>query len=214
MSAPIVLRPRFGLFVFGVVAVVCLLAVVPLVVAAQWHTLALIAPFPVVLLGLGYVVLVAPAVVFYDHAVEIRNPLRSTRLPYACVRDSSTNRGFSLVTDEGTFSAWAAPPPDRLSSERREVTSELKRDPRVSRRDGSVASSAAPGTPSGDAAVTLADRLRRQSPVADSAHEPAAGVASASVPDARVTRSWNVTNIAVVTVSIAAALALALIVPR
>ncbi|MGO2112402.1 MAG: hypothetical protein ACTH31_12385 [Pseudoclavibacter sp.] len=201
MSARVVLRPRFGLVVYAIVAIACLLALVPLAVMGSWGDLAAVAPIPLVVLGVGYVVFVAPAVAFDDRAVDVRNPLRTITVPYGRITGSTTRRGFTLVTDDGAVSAWAAPPPDRLTAERIEPTTELRRDPRVRRDDdGRVAVSAAPGSPSGDAAVTLADRLR--------------GDSLGDGPDAPITRAWNVANIAVMGAAIVAAVACAVLAPR
>lgn len=201
MRKPVVIRPWLGVALFAGVVLACASAGLPLAVAGRWSTLGAIAPIPLAMLGVGYVVLLAPAVVFADEAVELRNPLRTVRIPYDRVRSSSTRRGFTLETSDGRFSAWAAPPPDRLGADRLGDPRDRRlRDPRL-HRDGSgeVRASAAPGSPSGDAAITLADRLGR------AGRRPPHGAET----DAPVERRWNVTNIAVLAASLAAAIALA-----
>lgn len=205
MGKPVVIRPWLGVALFAVVVVVCLLAGAPLAASGRWGVLAAIAPVPLAMLGVGYVVLLAPAVVFDERVVELRNPLRTVRIPYDRVQSSSTRRGFTVITADGRFSAWAAPPPDRLGAERMgEGRDRRLRDPRVQRdADGGLRASAAPGSPSGDAAITLADRLRQAE------RSAAHGSGASTVPDARVERRWNVANLAVLAVTLAAAIALA-----
>ena len=198
MSKPVTIRPWLGVGIYAAASLASIAALGSVVATGDWELVARVAPVPIALLGVGAVTLVTPAVVFHDDEVEVRNPLRTTVVPYGRVNEVSTHRGFTLVTEEGPVSAWAAPPPDRLSAERREPSAELRRDPRV-RRDasGRVASSAAPGSPSGDAALTLADRLRRRSATGRDA--------------APIERRWNLCNLALLVITLGAATTLAVV---
>lgn len=160
-SARIVLRARLSLGLYLAVTAIVLAALVPLLLRGEWRAVAAVAPIPVLAAGFGWVLLAAPRLEFGADAVLVRNPLRSHLVPYARIRQAHTRRGFALDTDSGRVQAWAAPPPGRLQAERVLPDAALRRDPRIRRdADGSVAVSDAPGTPSGDAALTLAERLR------------------------------------------------------
>lgn len=200
MSSPVVIRPRLGALVYLGVAAMCAVAFASLAVSGNWGSMLAVAPLPVALLGVGYVTLLAPSVVFDGDAVELRNPLRTTRVPYSAIESWDTHRSFSVTTDAGTFSAWAAPPPDRLGAERTSPLDEGMRDPRLRREaDGALRTSAAPGSPSGDAALTLEHRLRE-----GGRRGTMAGAERA------VKRTWNLANIAILLGSVVAAVALAI----
>lgn len=195
MSSRTVIRPRLSVIVYAVVALASVAAFVSLLVSGAGREAAAVVPIPAVLLGLGWVTLVTPCVVFDDDAIEVRNPLRTIRVPYGRVRESRTQYGFALVTDDGVVQAWAAPRPDIRSAMRLEPDPRIGRDPRVARdaRD-SLSRAAVPGSPSGDALVNLADRVSRH----EDTGEP-------------VTRRWNAANLVVLTVAIAVAIGAVLV---
>lgn len=187
MTTRTVIRPRLSAVVYVLVALACVVAVVSLIVSGSLDAAGSVLPIPVLLVGVGYVTLLAPSVAFDAEAVEVRGPLRTTRVPYGRITDARTTHGFALVTDEGVVSAWAAPPPDRIATQRIVPSEAMRRDPRVRRDEGgdSLAASDAPGTPSGDAMTTLAHRLAEHDPSNDA-----------------ITRSWNIVNITVLVASL------------
>lgn len=187
MTPRTVIRPRLSAVVYALVALACVAAIVSVFVSGSLRVAGSVLPVPILLLGVGYVTLVAPSVVFDADAVEVHGPLRTVRVPYGRVTDARSTHGFALVTNEGVVSAWAAPPPDRIATQRIVPSDAMRHDPRVRRDEegGTLAASDAPGTPSGDAMVTLAHRLGE--------HDG---------PDGPIARRWNGANLAVLAVSL------------
>ncbi|WP_146077798.1 hypothetical protein [Pseudoclavibacter sp. AY1F1] len=184
MSERTVLRPRMGLVVYGVIAAMALVAVISVILTpgAGRHLLSVL-PLPILALGVGWITLVSPSVVFTETALEVNNPLKKTVVPYGQIELVETTRGFTVTTPEGKVSAWAAPPPDRLSAERMDPRDPLLwKDPRrLTDESQSIRTSAAPGTYSGDAAVNLTHRRAQQQ-------------REAGVPLGPVVRTQNVAN--------------------
>ena len=195
MTSRTVIRPRLSAVVYVLIVIACLAAFISLLASGTVGAASAVLPIPLLLLGVGYVTLLAPTVVFEADAVEVRNPLRTIRVPYGRVEEARTKHGFTLQTDDGPVSAWAAPPPDRLTAQRIVPTEQLRRDPRVRRDErGDITAGDAPGSPSGDAMTTLAHRLA----------EPSRS------SDGTVERRWNRVNLTVLAVAVVAAVGLAL----
>jgi len=59
-----------------------------------------------------------PAVVVSEHGVTLRNPLRTTLVPWASLVTVETKYALTLVTASGRYSAWSAPAPGLFSVQR------------------------------------------------------------------------------------------------
>lgn len=188
MSKPTTLRPSFSLVLYVVVAVMSVIALAYcLVIPEARDSFAKVAPIPLLMLGCGWVLLAAPKLVISSEAVTVHNPLVTTRVPLGRIDEIETRHGFVMHTSEGKVQAWAAPPPDRLRSmrhfEQKLTRGDGFQDPRIARdKFGQLPSSAAPGTLSGDAAITVRHHA------ADASTEP-------------ITRRVNVVNIVVLVVT-------------
>lgn len=162
MSKPTTLRPSFSLGLYVVVAAMSVIALLGcLVVPEARASFMKVAPIPILLIGCGWVLLAAPKLVISSEAVTAHNPLVTIRVPLGRIEGVETRHGFVMHTSEGKVQAWAAPPPDRLRSmrhlEQKITRSDGFADPRIARdRFGQLRSSAAPGTLTGDAAMTVA----------------------------------------------------------
>lgn len=161
MSKPTIIRSLFGVGLWAAVAAMAAIAVVSVLLAPQaMGKLGQVLPLPILVVGLGWVLLVAPKLALHDDRIVVDNPFQRVEVPSERVVGLETTKGFALKTDDGRrVHAWAAPPPDRLQGMRNLGGGHgdggaIARDPRVLREDGDrVRSSAMPGTLSGDAAM-------------------------------------------------------------
>ncbi|MDO5052210.1 MAG: PH domain-containing protein [Pseudoclavibacter sp.] len=201
MNDTTVLRPRFSRFLYLGVMACCALALgSALVPPAPLDRIAQIAALPAALAGVGWVTLFAPCVAVGPRGIEIRNPLRTTRIGHGAVRDVDTRHGLSVITEDGRHQAWGAPPPSRLQGlgdllsrrPRDRGRDRELRDPRIRRDADAVRSSALPGTDSGDAAMAVAHYADATDPEAWSGVE----------------RRWNRGSLLLLAASLAAALLL------
>lgn len=202
MSKPTVIRPMFGVGLWCAVAAMSAIAIGSLLFAEDpLRRAGAILVLPILCLGLGWVLLVAPKVTMDDEAITIDNPLRRVRVPRGRVEGIETHRGFRVVTDEGKIDAWAAPSPSRLDAVRiagSRGAESLMKDPRVHRElDGGLRTSSAPGTLSGDAAMSARHHGHLD--------------ASEAEPRRAIERSWIWPNVALAIASPLAALAAALL---
>jgi hypothetical protein len=125
MSQPVVFRPRGGVVLAVIAIVVCAVALVFLAVydgipaLVRWG-------WPIVLIAWGsWLLYVRPAVTVTDGFVEIRNIVRTHRVPWGDVADVDSRYALTIVTASGRrIRAWAAPAPGAraaLTTRREEV---------------------------------------------------------------------------------------------
>lgn len=104
-----VLAPRFSRAVAVLVVVIC--AVTEYSLMTYGHVDVLLRATPAVLLAAfgTYILSWKPLVRVSPSALEIINPLRTSRVGWGAIRDVSTRWTLAVVTDSGTINAWAAP---------------------------------------------------------------------------------------------------------
>lgn len=114
-APPVEFRTRSGRALSVLVAAVCAVALVSALVddpgTAVRFAPALVLPAVVVWALFG-----RPAVVVSDDGVELRNVLRTIRLPWGAVRRVDTKYALTIETPAGSYSAWAAPAPSRVQT--------------------------------------------------------------------------------------------------
>jgi hypothetical protein len=117
-AAGIRLRPRFGLVLTVLVAVLAVVALATFVAVGD--------PLGMVLHGWGVVLTAfaawllfwAPAVTIGDDAVIVDNPLRRVTVPWAAIERIDTRWSLRLYTRTGSITAWSAPAPSRYAMAR------------------------------------------------------------------------------------------------
>lgn len=163
---------------------------------------------PAVLVGVPVLVLTCaivfamfwyPAVEVDDDAVELVNPIRHVRLPWARVEELDTRWALSIRAGGRSWTSWAAP-----ASGRRVRPVSRREAPWVHREQEGIAGSSAPGSSAGEAALLVGTRWQAW----QDSHERIGG----DVPDAPgpgVQVRWNA-PVAGLLVGSSAALAVAL----
>lgn len=106
--------PRGTAITVGVAAL-CLLGLVTVLVQdpalALRYTPALVLP-----VALVWALYARPAVIVSDAGVELRNVTRTVVLPWPSIQRVDTKYALTLYTAYGTFAAWAAPAPSRMTT--------------------------------------------------------------------------------------------------
>lgn len=156
MSRPVVFRPRGGVVLAAVAIAICAVALIWLLVTDGFGGL-LLWSWPIVAFAwLAYALYIRPCVIVTDGFVEIRNPLRSHRVPWGDVDRVESRYALTVRTHSGTvIRAWAAPAPgarQALSTRREDVRNTFGDD--ETRRP-----SDALGTQSGDATAIVMRHL-------------------------------------------------------
>ncbi|MCL2542227.1 MAG: PH domain-containing protein [Nocardioidaceae bacterium] len=116
MESRVTLRPPFGLALTVAVWLVCAASLVLLVATRSVSEDVAYAPW---LLLAGYamwMVFWAPAVVIEDRDVRLRNVARTRVVAWSAIHEVETRYNLTLVTESGSFGAWAAPAPGALSA--------------------------------------------------------------------------------------------------
>ncbi|GAA5028712.1 PH domain-containing protein [Microbacterium fluvii] len=156
MPQPVVFRPRGGL-ILAVIAI-ALSAVVLVFAGITGGAEGLVLwGWPIVAFAwLAWLVYIHPCVVITDGFVEIRNILRTHRVPWGDVDEVGSQYALTVRTRAGrSIRAWAAPAPSarRAMSTRREEVAHSPGDGDMRRP------SDAEGTESGDAATIVGRHL-------------------------------------------------------
>ncbi|MEV8266123.1 PH domain-containing protein [Microbacterium sp. NPDC076911] len=126
MSQPVVFRPRGGVILAIIAMAVCVAALI-FIVLTEDLTALFRWGWPIVLLAWSaWVLYVQPAVTVTDGFVEVRNLVRTHRVPWGDLDSVDTRFALTLVTKDGRkIQAWAAPAPgarQALSTRREEVS--------------------------------------------------------------------------------------------
>lgn len=114
----VTLRPRFGMVLTGIVALMAVLALFSFVAVGD--------PLGAVLHGWGLILLAyacwlafwAPAVVITEDAVVVENPFRRHRIPWPAIQRVDTRWSLRLFTKGRAVTAWSAPAPSRYALSR------------------------------------------------------------------------------------------------
>lgn len=158
MPTPVVFRPRGGVILAVIAIAVCAVGLISLSVTdglpgvLQWGA-------PIVAFAwLAWLLYIWPCVQMTDGFVEIRNVLRTFRVPWGDIADVDSRFALTISThDARRIRAWAAPAPSarRALGTRRE---EVKNTP----GDGELRRpSDATGTESGDALALVQRALEK-----------------------------------------------------
>lgn len=156
MSHPVYFRPRGGVVLAAVAIAICAVALVWLAVT-DGATGLLLWSWPIIAFGwLAYLLYIRPCVVITDGFAEIRNPLRTHRVPWGDIVHVESRFALTLRTTAGRdLRAWAAPAPGarQALSTRREDVRHTPGDDDTRRPSDAV------GTDSGDAAALVRRHL-------------------------------------------------------
>jgi hypothetical protein len=98
-----------------------------------------------------------PAVIVSDAGVEVRNVTRTIVLPWPSIQRVDTKYALTLYTAYGTFAAWAAPAPSRMST-LASAPDDLKHLPKSSYIGGGVRPGDLTTSASGQAAAVIRRR--------------------------------------------------------
>ncbi|WP_207453495.1 PH domain-containing protein [Herbiconiux sp. SYSU D00978] len=196
-------RPAFGRVLTVVVAALAALTVALIVVEGSLAALAIQIWPALLVVAIVWALFWRPELAVEEHAITMRNVFRTHHLPWAAIQRIDTKWALVLFTEQGAYTAWAAPAPSRFAvgnvdpNDLRVISgSALPRGEAV--RPGDV-----PSTASGAAAFVVRRHL------VDLQEDDAfAGLS----PEARRVRStWNVLPIAVLAaLTLASVVALAL----
>lgn len=104
-----VLVPRFSRVMSVLVVAICVLTEVSLVVYGHLEPLLRATP-AIALVGFGaYTLFWAPLIRVDPEAIDIVNPLRTTRIGWGAVEDITTRWSLTVVTAAAQFTAWSSP---------------------------------------------------------------------------------------------------------
>ena len=104
-----VLAPRFSRVMGVLVVAICVLTEVALVQYGRMDLLLRATPALAFVIVGTYTLFWAPLVRINSSEIEIVNPLRTHRIAWPAIRDITTRWTLTVVTDRGSYSAWAAP---------------------------------------------------------------------------------------------------------
>lgn len=148
-------RPVFSKVLAVGTAGVCLFGLVAVLlqdgIGAAIRTL----PWLLLVAGAGWMTFWRPSVLVDDAGVRMVNVSRTIELPWPSIQRIDTKWALALTTASGTYTAWAAPAPGRMSARRlsRQEGRGLPESTFVA--DGAIRPGDAPGSPSGDVALVV-----------------------------------------------------------
>ncbi|NNG37329.1 PH domain-containing protein [Nakamurella aerolata] len=148
-------RPRFGLVLTVVVAVLCVVGLVLTLTTDGFNTALRTLPWLLLISGAAWAVFWRPEVKVDDGGVRLVNVLRTVDLPWPSIVRVDTKWALALVTRYGKFTAWAAPTSSRVSG--REIsTRDLDAMPESTFEAGkSIRPGDSPHAPSGAVAMVI-----------------------------------------------------------
>ena len=195
MDPAITIRPRFGLILTVVIALIVVSCMVSFVVVGDTGNLRAFGGGLTVIVWLTWVGFWRPRVVIGPTSVDVHNPFTDFRIPWGDIESLDTRFGLRLATPHGRISAWGAPAPGarRMVPLSRHATTDVSM---VLAVDGRIRPSDITATDSGEAAAIIMRVLDRE---------------TLPTSDAPFSRRANIAVIAVTIVLIAAAALVAIV---
>lgn len=160
-------RPTFSRILAGATALICAIALVVVLIQDSFSDVLGVLPWLLLVSGAAWAVFWQPAVQVGDGGVRLVNVTRTIDLPWPSIQRIDTKWALALVTAYGTFTAWSAPAPSRMSARRlsRQEGKELPESTYVAK--DTIRPGDAPGSPSGDVALVV---RRRWDELRDAGH--------------------------------------------
>jgi len=158
MPHPVVFRPRGGV-ILAVLAIALCGAILISIVVTDGVAGLLLWSWPVLAFAwLAWLLYIRPSVTITDGFVEIRNPLRTHRVPWGDIVDVESRYALTVRTLDGdVIRAWAAPAPGA-----RQALGTRREDVRRAPGEGETRRpSDAEGTHSGDASALVTRALEQ-----------------------------------------------------
>lgn len=160
-------RPTLSKFLAGMTALLCIIALVVILIQGGIGEALNALPWLALVSGLSWAVFWYPAVEVDDGGIRLINVTRTVELPWPAILRIDTKWALALVTSFGTYTAWAAPAPSRMSARRlsRQEKGALPESTFVDK--DTIRPGDAPGSPSGDVALVV---RRRWDELRDAGH--------------------------------------------
>lgn len=148
-------RPLFSRVLAVGTAAVCLFGLLAVLLQDGIGPTIRTLPWLLLVAGAGWMTFWRPSVSVDDAGVRLVNVSRTIVLPWPAIQRIDTKWAFALTTASGTYAAWAAPAPGRMSARKlgRQETDGLPESTFVA--DGAIRPGDAPGSPSGDVALVV-----------------------------------------------------------
>jgi hypothetical protein len=108
-------QPAFGRVLTLAVAAGAIAALIGFVVAGDWEGLARYGTLPLFLIALVWALFWAPELRVEEHAVTVRNVLRTHHVPWVTIQRIDTKYALTLFTPQRKIDVWAAPAPSRYA---------------------------------------------------------------------------------------------------
>lgn len=148
-------RPVFSRVLAAITAGICAVALVIVLFHDGIGSALAVLPWLLLVSGGAWAVFWNPCVRVDDAGVRLVNVTRTVNLPWPSITRIDTKWALALVTGYGTFTAWCAPAPSRMSARRlsRHERSELPESTYTGK--DTIRPGDAPGSPSGDVALVV-----------------------------------------------------------
>jgi hypothetical protein len=118
MPETYVYRPRTGWVYLSLLIVIGVMAAGGFYVSGRTTDTVVSMLNTAALSGIIWVFLVSPKVVFTTEGVAIHNPFTTVVIGWLSSIEFTTRYSFTVITESGKFSAWAAPAPSSLNARR------------------------------------------------------------------------------------------------
>ncbi len=148
-------RPSFSRILAVITVAICVVGLVVVLIQDGIGDALSVLPWLLLVGGGAWAVFWYPAVQVDDGGVRLINVTRTVDLPWPSISRIDTKWALALVTSYGTYTAWAAPAPSRMSARR------LSKQERGALPESSfvgkdtIRPGDAPGSPSGDVALVV-----------------------------------------------------------
>jgi hypothetical protein len=112
---PASFKPAFGRVLTVIITVAAAAALGGFVVTGDWEGLARYGALSLFLTALVWALFWAPELRVEEHAVTVRNVLRTHHIPWSAIQRIDTKYALTLFTPERKIDVWAAPAPSRYA---------------------------------------------------------------------------------------------------
>jgi hypothetical protein len=162
-----VYRPTFSRILAVITSVICLVGLIIVLIQDGIGEALQVVPWLLLAAGAAWMVFWYPAVHVDDGGVRLINVTRTIDLPWPSISRIDTKWALALVTSYGTYTAWVAPAPSRMSARKlsRQESGALPESTYVAK--DTIRPGDAPGSPSGDVALVI---RRRWDALRDAGH--------------------------------------------